>query len=424
LIGDLHLENAIDFPKWWKELDAQSISVVERFDYFIEQTLLPNIPHKIAIFIEEVDNLLSLKFDTDGFFILIRSLYERRAEKPEYKRLTFVFLGVATPADLIRSKGSSAFNIGQAIAMSGFTLQEAEPLARGLARKVSDPQAVLSSILDLTGGQPFLTQKLLTLILAESDLGQVSAEEMVNAIVTEKVIENWEAQGIPAHLKTIRDRFLQSDEKGRGRLLGLYQQVLDHDGIPADESYEQMQLRLTGLVVKRDRRLIVYNPIYGAVFNQAWVSRALAELRPEFYASALRSWQDAEQENCESFLLRGLALTEAEEWANGKRLSDEDELFLRESRELERLEANQQLAATEQANLILSEAEREARESAEESSRLLVESERKATRRVQVGSVVLGLMLLLATVAAVWATKSVNEANVKVAKTTPVKVQK
>jgi len=205
LIGDLHLENAIDFPKWWKELDAQSISVVERFDYFIEQTLLPNIPSKIAIFIEEVDNLLSLKFDTDGFFILIRSLYERRAEKPEYKR-------------------------------------------------------------------SFLTQKLLTLILVESDLGKVSAEEMVNEIVTEKVIENWEAQDIPAHLKTIRDRFLQSDEKGRGRLLGLYQQVLDHDGIPADESYEQMQLRLTGLVVKRDRRLIVYNPIYGAVFNQAWVS--------------------------------------------------------------------------------------------------------------------------------------------------------
>jgi hypothetical protein len=52
LIGDLHLETAIDFPKWWKELDAQSISVVERFDYFIEQVLLPNIPQKIAIFID------------------------------------------------------------------------------------------------------------------------------------------------------------------------------------------------------------------------------------------------------------------------------------------------------------------------------------------------------------------------------------
>ncbi|TYQ28957.1 hypothetical protein PseudUWO311_02100 [Pseudanabaena sp. UWO311] len=56
---------------------------------FIEQTLLPNIPQKIAVFIEEVDNLLSLKFDTDGFFTLIRSLYERAAEEPEYLRLTF-----------------------------------------------------------------------------------------------------------------------------------------------------------------------------------------------------------------------------------------------------------------------------------------------------------------------------------------------
>jgi hypothetical protein len=232
LIGDLHLEQAIDFPKWWKELDAQSISVVERFDYFIEQTLLPNIPQKIAIFIEEVDNLLSLKFDTDGFFILIRSLYERRAEKPEYKRLTFTFLGVATPADLIRGKGSSAFNIGHAVEMSGFTLQEAEPLARGLGDRVSDPQAVLAAILDWTGGQPFLTQKLLALISAAYDLGR-SADELVSAIVHDNVIENWEAQDIPAHLKTIRDRILQSDERGRGRLLGLYQQVLDGESPPA-----------------------------------------------------------------------------------------------------------------------------------------------------------------------------------------------
>ncbi|MFN5400218.1 MAG: AAA-like domain-containing protein, partial [Pseudanabaena sp.] len=299
LIGDLHLEAAIDFPKWWKELDAQSISVVERFNYFIEQVLLPNIPSKIAIFIEEVDNLLSLKFDTDGFFILIRSLYERRAEKPEYQRLTFTFLGVATPADLIRGKGSSAFNIGYAVEMNGFTLQEAEPLARGLGDRFSDPQAVLAAILSWTGGQPFLTQKLLTLTTAESNAGQISPDEFVRAITTEKVIENWESQDIPAHLKTIRDRILQSDERGRGRLLGLYQQVLDGDppqpplgkggeelekppfargvggislGIAADESYDQMQLRLTGLVVKRDGRLIVYNRIYAEVFNQVWVS--------------------------------------------------------------------------------------------------------------------------------------------------------
>jgi CHAT domain-containing protein len=431
---------------------------VERFDYFIEQTLLPNIPQKIAIFIEEVDNLLSLKFDTDGFFILIRSLYERRAEKPEYQRLTFTFLGVATPADLIRGKGSSAFNIGHAVEMSGFTLQEAEPLARGLADQVSDPVAVLAAILDWTGGQPFLTQKLLTLIAAADDLGR-SPVELVSAIVNEKVIENWEAQDIPAHLKTIRDRILQSDERGRGRLLGLYQQVLDGDppqpplgkggeefllalsseedfekppftrgvggissGIAADESYEQMQLRLTGLVVKRDGRLIVYNQIYGAVFNQVWVSRALGDMRPTFYGSAFQAWQESDEQK-ESFLLRGQALVDAEAWAKGKRLSDEDDQFLRDSREVEKLAIARSLASellaretAEQANLILAEAEREARESAEESNRLLIEAEKKATKKIRSGSIILaftlGAALLLAILAERFVRSSTQRAEI------------
>jgi hypothetical protein len=453
LIGDLHLETAIDFPKWWKELDAQSISVVERFDYFIEQTLLPNIPQKIAIFIEEVDNLLSLKFDTDGFFILIRSLYERRAEKPEYKRLTFTFLGVATPSDLIRGKGSSAFNIGHAVEMSGFTLQEAEPLARGLGDRVSDPVAVLTAILDWSGGQPFLTQKLLTLIAAADDLGR-SPVELVSAIVTEKVIENWEAQDIPAHLKTIRDRILQRDEKGRGRLLGLYQQVLDGDppqstlgkggeefllafsseeefekppftrggggrGIAADESYEQMQLRLTGLVVKRDGRLIVYNQIYGAVFNQVWVSRALGDLRPSFYGSAFQAWQEIDEQK-ESFLLRGQALLDAEAWAKGKRLSDEDDQFLRDSREVEKRESYLKLKAEQQAREV-AEQERliavRQQEIAEEEARILGDAKQKADRRVKVGSAILGMTLLLATGAGLWAARSLNESSQRIAKT-------
>jgi CHAT domain-containing protein len=436
LIGDLHLESAIDFPKWWKELDAQSISVVERFDYFIEQVLLPNIPNKIAIFIEEVDNLLSLKFDTDGFFILIRSLYERRAEKPEYQRLTFAFLGVATPADLIRGKGSSAFNIGHAVEMNGFTLPEAEPLARGLGDRVSDPQAVLAAILDWTGGQPFLTQKLLTLIAAESDAGQTSPDELVSAIAHEKVIENWEAQDIPAHLKTIRDRILQSDERGRGRLLGLYQQVLDGDppqpslgkggeeilleiplegeesekppfargvggissGIVADESYDQMQLRLTGLVVKRDGRLIVSNQIYGAVFNQAWVSRALGDLRPSFYGSAFQAWQESDEQK-ESFLLRGQALVDAEAWAKGKRLSDEDDQFLRDSREVEK----QAIALSLESERLTREAVEETNKKLNEANEILSQAQKRANKRILFGAIILSLSILGSSIAAILA---------------------
>jgi hypothetical protein len=277
-------------------------------------------------------------------------------------------------------------------------------------------------------------------------LGQILPDQLVSAIVNEKVIENWEAQDIPAHLKTIRDRILQSDERGRGRLLGLYQQVLDGDppqpplgkggeefllalsseeefekfpftrgvgrissGIAADESYDQMQLRLTGLVVKRDGRLIIYNQIYGAVFNQAWVSRALGDLRPSFYGSAFLAWQESDEQK-ESFLLRGQALFDAEAWAKGKRLSDEDDQFLRDSREVEKQAIARSLEselvareAAEQANLILAEAEREARASAEKSNRLLIEAKQKAAQQVRAGSMILGFTLGLAVIISILA---------------------
>jgi len=147
------------------------------------------------------------------------------------------------------------------------------------------------------------------------------------------------------------------------------------------------------------------------VFNNPWVERQLADLRPDFYGSAFRAWQEAELENRESFLLRGQALKDVEDWAKGKRLSDDDDLFLTESRRVERIETSQQLAATERANAILSEAERDARESAKESSCLLLGSERKARKRVLLGSVVLGVTLLLSVVAGIFAAKSMNDAN-------------
>ena len=64
LIEDFHLQEKINFPSWWKELEAQSISVVERFFYFVDRVLLAELSQSIVIFVEEIDNLLSLKFDT------------------------------------------------------------------------------------------------------------------------------------------------------------------------------------------------------------------------------------------------------------------------------------------------------------------------------------------------------------------------
>lgn len=364
LIEDLHLTDRVDFSKWWKELDAQSISAVERFYELIDNIILDYIDQDVVIFVEEVDHLLSLKFDTDGFFALIRLLHEQRSNKPKYRRLTFVFVGVATPYDLIRGHQYSSFNIGYAVELNGFLLEEAKPLMAGLIGQVSDPAGVLKEVLDWTGGQPFLTQRLLGLIVKEP-VKTLPTEVLVRQVVENQIIDQWESQDI--HLKTVRDRILQSDEQKRGRLLGIYQQILLEGEIAADDSLEQMQLRLAGCVVKRNGQLKLYNPIYRLALNQLWVERELSALRPAFYAEAMKEWYENNKEKS-SFLLWGKALANAEAWAAGKRLSDDDNEFLQKSRERDRQEQEQKLEseqkalkASEQANQILQIAEKKAR---------------------------------------------------------------
>ncbi|MFM7450529.1 MAG: AAA-like domain-containing protein, partial [Leptolyngbyaceae cyanobacterium] len=403
-------------------------SAVERFNDFIDQVVLAEISQPVVIFVEEIDNLLSLSFDTDGFFLLIRSLSERRAEDPKYKRLTFAFLGVATPFDLIRRQHSSAFNIGHAVEMEGFQGQEATPLLQGLVGQVAAPPAVLKAVLQWTGGQPFLAQKLLKLVVQEGDRS-LSPEAMVARLVQTRIIANWEAQDVPPHLKTIRDRLLRSDEKLRGQLLGLYQQILKADGsdvsavdrgIPADESREQLQLRLTGLVVKHQGRLQVYNPIYAAVFDQPWTERALADLRPAFYGEAIKAWQEAEPEQKQSFLLRGQALRDAEAWAKGKSLSAEDDRFLDDSQEWERRESERQRQIErEEAERQLQIQQEEARRQLQieqEEKRILDTARRdadkarnKANKRLAISTAIAALAIASAAIATPVAWRAVSE---------------
>src|SRR4028119_154046 len=168
IISSLELYETFDLVTWWTERGL--LSNVQRLSKFIEEVLLKLIPQNIVIFVGEIDSILSLNFNSDDFFAVIRDCYNKRADHPDYRRLAFALIGVARPSDLIADKRRTPFNIGRAIEMSGFGIQEAQPLAMGLATKASNPQAVLQAVLDWTGGQPFLTQEVCKLIRsAESE---------------------------------------------------------------------------------------------------------------------------------------------------------------------------------------------------------------------------------------------------------------
>ncbi|WP_392481656.1 N-acetylmuramoyl-L-alanine amidase [Nostoc sp. C110] len=379
LVGSFNIYTTFDLDNWWTENGL--LSPVQRLGKFIETILLKTITEKIVIFIDEIDSVLSLSFNLDDFFAVIRDCYNRRADHPEYNRLTFALIGVSTPSDLIQDKQRTPFNIGQAIDLTGFKLAEAEPLARGLAA-VGNAQELMQVVLDWTGGQPFLTQKVCKLVVGEWGTTRRTEEEKskiqnltskIEGLVRRGIIENWETQDEPEHLKTIRDRILQSGEQRTGRLLGLYQQILQQEEIATDDSAEQTELRLTGLVVKRDGKLRIYNRIYAEVFKQEWCEKILANLRP--YSDTFNAWVESERQD-ESRLLRGQTLQDAQAWVVGKSLSDLDYQFLAASQELEKRDVQKRLEAEEQAR------------------RVLAEANRTANRRIQIGSVVLGLAMV------------------------------
>ncbi|MEM9927501.1 MAG: AAA-like domain-containing protein [Cyanobacteria bacterium P01_D01_bin.50] len=392
----------IDFGDWWEE--NQLNSLVTRFRKFLEEVLLVEVKEDIVIFIDEIDSVLSLNFPTDDFFAFIRSCYNQRVDNPEYRRLTFCLLGVASPSNLIQEKQRTPFNIGTAISLKGFQLQEIEPLEQGLRGKFSDSQAVIEEILNWTGGQPFLTQKLCQLMVEQSEKENPCT---VEEVVKSKIIENWESQDEPEHLRTIRARILRNEERA-GYLLELYQQIRcseEQCEITADNTIEQSELLLSGLVSRREGKLRVYNAIYKEIFNQNWIENELKNLRP--YSENFKFWVASGYKD-ESRLLGGKALKGAEEWARDKNLSYQDKQFLAASREKE----IQEKIAVEEREAQL-ERERKDKEAVEKRNLVLSEANRKAKRRIRNGTVVLSLALLGAVISVLAAWNQVNKANTK-----------
>ncbi|MCC3406721.1 MAG: AAA-like domain-containing protein [Microcoleus sp. PH2017_10_PVI_O_A] len=332
IASSLRLTNRFDAIKWWN--DREVLSPVQRLEIFIEKVLLKSLRQNLVILIDDIDSTNSLNFSTSDFFASIRGCYSKRAEQPEYDRLNFAVFGVAAPSQLIRDPSCNPFNIGRPINLTRLQLHESVPLAKGLALKAFRPQKLLQEIFTWTDGQPFLTQRLCQLVLEYgSFIGRNCEAEQVEQLLKHRIIKNWEDWDEPPHLTAIRDRIFHS-RCDITKLLTLYQKILqppdpqkpeEAPGVAVDYSPEQIELQLSGLVVKSHGKLIVSNLIYQSVFNQFWVEKELGNLAP--YREALAAWLASDRED-NSQLLTGESLQSALDWAANKQLSQEHYWFL------------------------------------------------------------------------------------------------
>jgi hypothetical protein len=262
-----------DIDSWW---DAHpNHNPVQRFSNVLRDVLLPSIAGSLVVFVDEIDSALGMAF-TDDFFAAIRATYNARASHVEFQRLTFILLGVARPADLIRDRNRTPYNIGTHIDLRDFTLSELRSF-KDVFEIVYPGRGneIIQWVLDWTNGQPYLTQKLCSeLIRASGDpVTPESVEQMVNRLFLSEETRK------ESNLRAIRDRIESSPNKIT--MLQIYEQILRKRTVLDEErSPAKNELKLTGLVrPSAQGQLVIRNRIYQTVFNLAWLRKNLPQSR-------------------------------------------------------------------------------------------------------------------------------------------------
>jgi WD40 repeat protein len=262
LTTDLNLGE--DVLTYWKGL--QELGPLHRWIKTLRERVLPSIHERLVIFVDEIDIVRSLPFSTDEFFAGIRECYNRRSDSPELKKLAFCLVGVATPAELIRSAKMTPFNIGRRVKLADFTLEEAMPLAEELCESSTVSLALLKRVMFWTDGHPYLTQRLCKAIAAEHIYNEAGVDRLC-----EQLFLSLQARDQDDNLQFVRERLLEAAHD-RTKLLLLYQKVR-RKRVRTREVPPTLlaELMLTGVVKSDEGVLRVRNRLYGEVFNAQWV---------------------------------------------------------------------------------------------------------------------------------------------------------
>jgi WD40 repeat protein len=300
---------------------SHGIGPLDRWERAIREVIVPSIPGRIVIFVDEIDFVRSLPFPTDEFFAAIRSFYNERTTNPELNRITFCLIGVATPTDLIRDGSRTPFNIGERINLTDFQMREAEPFIKGMGRTPEIGAKLVRRVLWWTGGHPYLTQRLCAAVAADPNVNSASGVDhvcselylsahsrdsdnnllFVSHRITDRNSANRSGASRPGSGNATEDAPDRSSDGELAAVLDLYGRVRSGKLVLFDKENRNIEfLLLAGIVAVRDRVpplrnflrklaaalrgkpltaaekiseevLVVRNRVYERVFDKHWI---------------------------------------------------------------------------------------------------------------------------------------------------------
>ena len=142
-----------------------------------------------------------------------------------------------------------------------------------ISAKVSDPDAVaevLERIEDWAGEDAVLTALIANYVLEyASQVSADDAELLVNQIVREEILTDWQNNSAADYLNGISQQIL--DYERRDSLLIAYIKIFQRGKVRVDNSAEQALLLKSGLVTLRRKKLSVSNMLLEQIFDLDWV---------------------------------------------------------------------------------------------------------------------------------------------------------
>lgn len=184
------------------------------FDMHLRRLLEATRPQRLIFFLDEIDSLIGVSY-SDKVLAQIRSMYFARENHDVYNRLTYVLSGVAEPADLIKDKNISPFNIGEKIYLENFSLSELDAFLR--QADLNMPPSLVERVFHWTSGNPRMSWDICAALEDMMGAGERLTPDHVDEAVDRVYLRDFDRAPVD-HVRTL----VRADPSLRDALMSMH----------------------------------------------------------------------------------------------------------------------------------------------------------------------------------------------------------
>lgn len=256
---------------------------VESLAWLIQDQILQKATGPVILVLDEIQHLANLDYSED-IVLALRELHNNRAALSG--RISLFLVGTHPVYQLPGMEYGLVSPFGYTVLPEDFdnTVETRQVIAEGLPLDAPVREEVVNRLLDLTGGQPFLTMTLAQRLVVAGVKDATGVDSIVDQFVEQQ-------RRHPIDQIEQMDHFLQQERMDSFGALSTYLGLLEgDDSAKSPQAKGADLLKLSGLCRIRNGQLEVKCAIFKRYFNARWATLALSQVgrREHYYPKQAR----------------------------------------------------------------------------------------------------------------------------------------